>query len=537
MGAFGQNEFGSPLGAIDPEKIFNFSGLGFYSYSGFSSRDGALGISGFSMAAAVAACQSPGIELVPWGPTLIFPMNYDVVSGRTAIVWREAIPPDACGDEVAYELQITSSFSRDEGWRTIASDLEFGTTSFTVDFGNIPFTEDAGIRVRAKDTKGIYSTWSQSLNPFTIANHPPNPVRIVHPRDTAEVFDDSLVVMWEEPEIADLDGHEVTYLVEVTTDFGSDRGWTPVPGGAVPRGINSHVINTFDFPEGSNYGVRVVPVDSLSAKGRPAKVRFVVRHEGNFVIDTLPPFGRIIINDGDALTADPRVKLDLLADDLTTGIKDFRLRNADEDCFSDWEPFIPQKFWDLSTPDGLKRVLVQFRDFAENISGECDCEIISRILCGTGNATDLQSSPDKLFISFSEEGAIKGYTAVARDEATLAQSDVSALAFLDKDLYAAGFDETANSTTIHRVRGSEATSVATLTGKVLSMIGFQSGLFVGLDTGFIKEVLGSGVQHPPIGETPLSPVTRLRISNGVLVALAGRQYITHNGSVFEENTF
>ena len=35
MGVFGQNEAGSPLGAIDPLKIFDFSGMGFYDYSGF----------------------------------------------------------------------------------------------------------------------------------------------------------------------------------------------------------------------------------------------------------------------------------------------------------------------------------------------------------------------------------------------------------------------------------------------------------------------------------------------------------------------
>ena len=152
----------------------------------------------------------------------------------------------------------------------------------------------------------------------------------------------------------------------------------------------------------------------------------------------------------------------------------------------------------------------------------------------TGSSNTVHQGP---YSEGSALRAIKGYTAVASDEATLAQSDVSAMAFLDKDLYAAGFDEGTNSTTVYRVRGDEATIVATVTGKVLSMTGFQSGLFVGLDTGFIKEVLGSGVQHPSVGGTPLSPVTRLRISSGILVALAGTQYITFNGSVFEENTF
>jgi hypothetical protein len=537
MGVFGQNESGSPLGAIDPLKVFDFSGMGFYDYSGFSSRVGDLGISGFSMAASAISCQIPGLELIPWAPTLVFPLAFDVVSGITEAEWREADPRDSCDEAgVTYEVQFTASFSRGDGWRTLSVGIPTGTTSLPIDFSLIPHTEDAGIRVRGKDKHGIYSLWSTSINPFTVENHPPNPVRIRYPRDVGEEFDNELPVLWEEPVVADIDGHDVTYVVEVTSNFGNDTGWTVVPGAeALPRGINAFPINTFEFPEGSDYGVRIVPVDELGARGTPTSVQFAIRHPGSFIIDTLPPEGRVVVNDGATITSDPRVKLEFFGEDETTGIKDFRVRNADETCWSDWDVFVPQRFWDMSGTDGLKRILVQFRDYAGNVSEACDCEVVAKVFCRSGNVTDLQSSPQKLFASFDQEGRVTGYTVVADDVATLPQPEVTALAFLDKDLYAAAYDSSSDITTIHRIRGSDVVSITVVAGKVLSMSSFLSGIYVGLQSGFIKEILGSGIQFPSPGDPALSPVTKLKITGALLLGAAGQKYVTYNGVTWQEN--
>lgn len=538
MGVFGQNEYGSPLGALDPRDIFNFSGIGFYDYSGFSSRGGDLGISGFSLAASAQACQQPGAEFIPWPPTLLFPLNYDVVVGTTSVAWREAVPQDACDpDGITYELQYTSSFSKGTGWRTLATSLPSGTTSHAVDFSVIPYTEDGGVRVRARDSRGLHSSWSTNINPFTVANHAPNPVRLQYPRNQNETFDDSITLLWKEPESADIDGHTVSYSVEVTRSFSADAGWEVVPeASALPRGVNAFVINTFDFPEGADYGARVVPVDQFGARGTPSQVRFRIRHEGNFIIDTVAPVGSAVINDGATLTSDPRVKLELSAEDVTTGIKDFRIRNGDEECWGDWDTFVPQKFWDLTGQDGLKRIFVQFRDYAGNVSESCGCEVVSRVLCGTGNVTDIQSSPQRLFASFDQEGKVVGYTVVAQDVANLEQEDVTALGWLSDDLYAAAYDSSQDETTVYRIRGSVSKTMTSVSGKITSMSGFQSGLYVGLESGFIKEILGSGVQYPAVGQPSLDPISRVRARGSLLVATAGATYVTYNGVTWQENS-
>jgi hypothetical protein len=532
MAVFGQQEYGSPLGAIAPSKVFNASGYGHYDYSGFSSRSGASGFSGFSMAASTPQCHlGPGIELLPWKPTLIFPLNYDVLVGEIQMLWREAIPMDSCGDDVTYEIQYTNTFSRNNGWRTVIKDIPSGNEVIPLDFSNVPYTDDGGLRIRARDVNGIYSDWSSNLKPFTVANHVPNAVELIYPV-SGDIFDETLTVIWKEPDVGDVDGHSVTYKVQVTMDFASDSGWITVPeGDAIPRGITSINVNSFEFPEGYNFGVRVVPVDVFGAEGTPAKTDFRIRHTGNFLIDTIPPTGTAIINDGSTLVADPRVKIDVFATDLTSGIKDMRFKNEGED-WGDWDTYVTQKFWDLSEGDGTKRVFVQFRDCAGNISEACDCEVISRVMCRTGNITDLQSGSTRLYSSYDRDGRIVEYAYLPIDLTPTPVSMVMALAFYKEDLYAACYDEDADQTTVYRMRGN-ALSVLVVSGKIMSMTSYGTSLYAAFDEGYIKDLFGTE-RYPAIGDPPLPSVTKLKTDGSVLFATAGQYYVTYNGVDWEQ---
>lgn len=532
MGVFGQQELGSPLGAIAPTKVFDASGFGYYDYSGFSSRSGASGFSGFSMAASTPQChQGPGIELLPWRPTLIFPLNYEVVVGVVDVIWREAIPQDSCGDDVTYEIQYTNAFSRNTGWRTMIKEIPSGTSSVPMDFSKIPYTDDAGLRIRARDTDGIYSDWSSNLRSFIVANHAPNPVELIFPVE-GDVFDETLTVIWKEPTVADVDGHSVTYKVQVTMDYAGDTGWITIPGGdSIPHGITSISANCFEFPEGYNFGVRVIPIDQFGAQGEAAKTSFKIKHPGNFLIDTIPPTGTALINDGATLVADPRVKIELYATDLTSGIKDMRFKNEGED-WGDWDTYVNQKFWDLSDGDGTKRVYVQFRDCAGNISEACDCEVISRVMCRTGNVTDLQKGPERLYVSYDRDGRIVEYAYLPIDLTATPVTEVTAMAFYQEDLYAAAYDEVVDQTTVYRIRGTPS-SIVVISGKILSMTAYLTGLYVGTQEGRIKDLF-STTQYPAVADPPLPSVTKVRTDGSVLYATAGEYYVTYNGVQWEQ---
>ena len=532
MAAFGENSHGSPLGALRPRDVFDASGMGYYSYSGFSNRSGLMGFSGFSTVSGYSSfCGREGLEFIPWKPTLTFPLDYTVMVGPMEVTWREAIPPDPCDNEVTYEIQLTRTFSEDSGWQTIAMDVPQGT-SLLVDFGVIPASDDCAIRIRGRDRNNLFSTWSTSNIAFSIANHPPEPVDIVYPLGN-ETIDNGLLVIWSEATARDIDGHAVTYRIEVTPLFSSDQAWVVVPNAdALPEGTTSFSVNTFDFPDGDDYGLRIIPTDEMGADGLPAAVGHIkVKHNGNFFVDTLPPEGTMMINDGQDLANDRRVKLNLFAIDVASGVKEVRFRNLDEDCWSEWTTYSEEKFWNLSSGDGVKRVLVQYRDWAGNTSEACDCEIISRVLCDDGNATGVDSLNGKLYASFDRHGNLVEYRVMSRTAINFDQPQLTALARVGRFLYVAAHDPVANNTFVYTFDGAIRQSVV-VPGKVLTMVGFLDKLYAGTLAGRIYQISGSAVAVVYNPSIPY-PIQRLR-SDGIDIFAAvqgGSSYLISDDGI------
>lgn len=538
MSAFGEQNYGTPPGAIRPGVFFDQNGVAFYDFSGFSSRSGAIGFSGFSgmsgFSGFSAFCGPYGLEFIPFKPTLTFPLNFAILQGVIDITWKDAVPADVCGDGVAYELQFTRTFSRDSGWKTLASDIPPTVTAIPFDVSDIPFTEDGGLRIRARDSKGLFSDWSTSNEAFTIANHAPNPVVLLSPvrKDTVDYC---LPVIWREAPVRDIDGQPVTYIVEMTDAYSKDVGWTVVPGAeALPQGTTSFTVNCFDFPEGSDYGVRVTPVDELGLGGMPKKVGpIIIAHQGNFFIDTVAPEGSMIINNGDPLATSTKVRINLFAFDATTGVKDLRFRNADEDCFGDFDTFVSEKFWDLPQGDGVKRVYVQFRDFANNISSVCDCEIISRVLCDEGNATDIEVFNNKLYVAFDQNGNLVEYKVLVKRVAALAEPSITALARFTNFLYVATFDPVAG-TVIYSFDGVAKRLFGIAGAKANSMVVYNGILYIGLEDGRIMSYDGiSSLVSYVAG----AAITRLRNDGAVLFAAVqgAGQYLSFDGTTWKIN--
>jgi hypothetical protein len=537
MAAFGENNYTTPFGALTPSEFFNNEGVGYYDYSGFSSRTGYFGFSGTQGYTGFSAfCQSEGIEFLPWRPTLVSPRNYGVLENVVDIIWERPDPPDVCEDDVTYEVQFSRMFSTNSGWRTIETNIPSTTNSIKFDLSDVPFTEDGGIRVRAKDSKGLCSAWSSNVEPFTIKNHPPNPVSLVSPI-SKQSFDNYILVIWNEADVKDLDGHEVFYNVQVTKSFSIDDGWTVVPGAeSLLEGTNSFVINCFDFPEGDDYGIRIIAFDELGASSTPQAIgQLKIKHSGNFVIDTLPPIGTLSINDGDPLAKDRRVKLSLFAKDDTTGIKDVRFKNDGETCWGDWDTYTPEKFWDLSPSDGVKTVFVQYRDYAGNVSEVCDCEIVSRVLCSEGNATDLEVFNEKLYISFDIEGNLIEYKVLVRQAEKLSEPEVTALASLGNWLYAATYDQDTDTSVFYRYSGT-ATRIASVSGsKVLSMVAYREKIYAGMEDGRIMQLDGISLST---SYSASSPVTRLKTDETVMLAAlsGGSAFLSFDGTNWKSNT-
>lgn len=529
MAVFGKNNYATPFGALSPSGFFDASGNGEYSLEGFSSRSGVTGFSGpigFS-----SWCLPGGIEFIPWQPTLTFPLNYESLSGEVLINWKEAVPADVCEDQVTYEVQFTRSLSTNSGWKTIGSGISEGTSTLAFDLTEIPYSEDAGVRVRARDEKGLYSAWSTSITPFTIRNHPPRPVRLMAPIG-GERFDNYINVVWKEAKPRDIDGHTVTYRVEATHTASADTNWVQVPGAeALPEGTASFLINSFDFPDGDDFGVRVIAVDELGAESEPQAARKLkVKHSGTFFIDTVPPEGSVVINDSAPLARSTKVKLGIFGSDVGTGVKEMRFRNGDEgpECWSDWDVFAKEKFWDLTEADGVKRVFVQFRDYAGNTSEVCDCEIISRVLCHKGNAVDIEVFNNKLYVAFDSNGNLLEYKVLVRTAAELEEPELTALARLENFLYIAAYD--GSNSAIYRYDGV-STLLTSIADKATTMVAYNGLLYIGFQSGRILELDGTATSTSYLAS---GEIAALRTDGSVLFATVrdASEYLTFDGATW-----
>ncbi|MCM8780795.1 MAG: hypothetical protein NC908_02590, partial [Candidatus Omnitrophica bacterium] len=105
----------------------------------------------------------------------------------------------------------------------------------------------------------------------------------------------------------------------------------------------------------------------------------------DFIVDTQPPSGSVLINAGDDLTHSAYVNLHIQAEDAVSGVKSIFISN---DGIFDTELANPYSFapviyhWLVSSPntDGLKTVYIKFQDAAGNISATFSDQINLKLL-------------------------------------------------------------------------------------------------------------------------------------------------------------
>ncbi|MBA2870486.1 RHS repeat-associated protein [Anoxybacillus calidus] len=109
------------------------------------------------------------------------------------------------------------------------------------------------------------------------------------------------------------------------------------------------------------------------------------------VVDTNPPEGAIVINNGETFTNSRNVTLTLNAEDNAEGQILQKLQNEDLP-FTEYEPYTQTKQWTLSDGNGDKRVSVIFKDAAGNES----VPVSATIKLDTNYPTATITSPEEL---------------------------------------------------------------------------------------------------------------------------------------------
>ena len=122
-----------------------------------------------------------------------------------------------------------------------------------------------------------------------------------------------------------------------------------------------------------NEGLRIVYAQFKDEVGNTSTV------SDSISLDTLPPTGSILINDGALYTSTVSVTLSV----SSSGASQMCFSN-DNSTWSAWEPCAASKPWILPGGDGNKTVYCQFKDEAENLAGVGNSSITLRTTCPAG---------------------------------------------------------------------------------------------------------------------------------------------------------
>ena len=129
----------------------------------------------------------------------------------------------------------------------------------------------------------------------------------------------------------------------------------------------------------------------------------------SITIDTIPPSGSLVINNGAPLTTSLYVTLSLSASDEISGVAAMRLSNTAQAGYVQ-EPFAATRpLWSLMPVEGLRNVYVTFVDAAGNESAPIEAEIELSLLSPetiiTAGPVGVTSDPDAEFTFLCPEGS------------------------------------------------------------------------------------------------------------------------------------
>lgn len=110
-------------------------------------------------------------------------------------------------------------------------------------------------------------------------------------------------------------------------------------------------------------GLKTINVKYRDAAGLPS-----TQASASVTFDaTAPSSGSVSINGGTSQTNTLNVSLSLVTSDATSGVEDMAIANESIDCSTaTYEPFVSQRAWVLNNSDGLRTVLVCYKDRAGN---------------------------------------------------------------------------------------------------------------------------------------------------------------------------
>jgi len=269
------------------------------------------------------------VNNAPTSPVVIQP-TAGSYSGAIEVRWLPATDID--GDELTYQIEVTSQRSSNRGWSLLVGPLPSTQTSYWIGASDLPSGDDYGIRVIASDGMANSDPALGSISQkFYIANHAPTTPVFVSPLSGQTVVK-SMRVEWIEADPVDIDDDVVYYILEISDDASSSSpSWKHL--GTFGTGTTSFVFDTDGYDNGTDYQFRITAYDEHGLVGD-------VNTSPKFIINTTPTAIDVAFLDGTTYltTSDGRI---------------LRVRNASWQVDEDWSGERSSRTFDYySTPGG-----------------------------------------------------------------------------------------------------------------------------------------------------------------------------------------
>ena len=467
-------------------------------------------------------------------PTLIFPNGGESFYSSTInITWFEPTNISTTTDIIWYQLFIIEDYDIKsfQDFVQIAT-LPSGTTSFIYNINKNLKGKECRIGIRAIDHKGRRSSISFSADDFLISNRKLPLPAILKPIFGATYFS-YIPFIFDQKGVLGRYSQRSFYQVYYKSD-NQGIDWTLLLSNVM---IGSEPVNldVSGLSTDSDYSLKIEIVDEDNIS-EPIFINNITINNANyFIIDTIPPRGKIKIQDNLEYTKERDLILSLEASDYSTAVKDYRIEQTNLITDSDdtintgiFTDITKVATWNISGGDGQKLIQARFRDYAGNVVSESN-ETYFRTYKSVDNSdvSAILIIGSDIWIAFSDEDDTSYIPKLYRNHTLIANLDgiPTSLAYYNGVLYISIKDDE-NKGILQRYTGGIVETVADNASVVdslyasdsviISMEVFDNTLFLGLENGELLSFRGSIVSVENNDNSGEKSIKKLETDGNVL---------------------
>jgi len=434
-------------------------------------------------------------------PTIIYPNGGETITNRSVVI--EWVRPNVGSDSdhpIVYELFYANDWNdlKQTEWKQIAT-IPGNTSSF---LWQLPFSlkgDKFRVGIRSRNFKGAASKMTISADNFTIQTAHISPPALISPVDSGS-YHQFVPITLDHNAIKNNSSQRALYSL-MYSSVSNNIDWTVIKDN-VEIGSEPFLWDIRNLPAGSDYEIKVILSDSFGNASVPSFIRNIhISALNYFLLDTLPPKGKVEIQNSSEYTNERNVIIKLTAFDETTDVQSVILQQSfnGETVSGTEQDMANLKTWYLTEDeDGVRCIQAKFKDYAGNSNETADDGEYFRKFIDNSN----QECTSFLAIKNGDEVTV--YSAFGGSSPKLFKNksqylsldgEVLAMAVFNSLLYL-GIKKEDNTGILQKIEDDEIDDLQSFTAvdsAVTALSVFGGKLYIGLQNGNLYNYSGSSV--------------------------------------------